>query len=447
MFYDSSISKIHENGHTISLISLAIPKFFEQLFILMLGTINTLMLSGYSQESVAATSVANQIHSFIVVILNIVILGMSIVMSVELGKKDQKDASRVAGTSVLMILASSLILGVLTTVFASPLVGLMKLDIASKNISCQFLQIKSIFLFITMLLSCFNNLLICNGYAGSSLLVGLLSNILNVVFGYIVLYSGLNLPLKGVSGIAYASIIAQLIALLVAIALFIKKKCPFILSLNKSAVKKILRIGIPSGLGIISYSATQVFTTGFISSLGMITLNAKVYIQTIIGYVTQFTYAIAAANGILTGRYRGHRDFDKIKALYRQNIIIAVSSNFILSTIVFILHKPLISLFTSDAEIISLSAVIMAADIIVEIARAVNNISEKTLNANGDVKTTFIAPLFTCWIFGVLLVYILSIKCGMGLLGCWIGFAADEATKASIYIIRWKSGKWQNTQI
>ena len=147
------------------------------------------------------------------------------------------------------------------------------------------------------------------------------------------------------------------------------------------------------------------------------------------------------------GRYRGQNDFDKIKALYRQNMILTITTNFILSLVVFALHKPLISMFTTDSTVIALAAGVMAVDIVVEVARAVNNISEKSLNANGDVKITFIVPLFTCWIFGVLLAYILGIKCGLGLIGCWIGFAADEVAKASIYIIRWKSGKWMDSNI
>ncbi len=447
MFYDTSISKFEENGHTISLASIAVPKFFEMVFVQMLGTVNTIMLSGYSQVAVAAASVAEQIQNFIVIILNIIISGMTIVMSVELGKKDANRAGRVAGTSVLLMLGSALILGNFIAVFAEQSVSFMNLEGVTKNLSSQFLRIKSTFLFVTMTMSCFNNLLICNGYAGSSFGIGILTNVLNVVFNYIVLYSGIDLPIGGVTGIAVTSVIAQVIALSVAVFIFIKKKCPFIFTFDINALKRVLRIGTPSGLGMVSYMATQLLTTGFVASLGMVMLNTKVYIVNIINYISNFSFSIATANGVLMGRYRGQEEFGKIKALYRQNMAITVASNLILSVLVFIFHKPLISLFTTDSEILALSAHVMAVDIIVEIARAVNHISEKSLNANGDIKTTFVAPLFTCWIFGVLLAYVLGIKCGLGLVGFWIGFAADEVVKASIYVIRWKSDKWKNSEI
>ena len=447
MLYDSSISKFEENGRTITLMSLALPKFFEQVFVGMLGTVSTLMLSGYSQEAVAATSIANQILNFVIIILNIIISGFSVVMSIELGRKDRVSAGKIAGTSTALILVGALALGVFTAIFADPLVGFMNLEGEAKILACDFLRIKSIFLFLTMLMSCFNNLLICNGYSGSSFIIGIFSNILGIICHYIVLYSGLDLPVEGVTGIAIASIFAQIISCLMAIGLFIKNKCPFAFTFDLKSAKKILRIGTPSGLGMISFTATQIFTTGFMASLGVMTLNTKVYVTNIISYVSKFGFSVATANGVIMGRYRGQNAFDKIKALYRQNMIITIASNLILSVVVFAFYKPLVSLYTSDSQVIALAAGVMAVDIIDEVARAINNISEKSLNANGDVKTTFIVPLFTCWIFGVFLAYILGIKCGMGLIGCWIGFAADEIAKATIYIIRWENGKWKNTKI
>lgn len=447
MRYDSSVSTIYENGHKISMMSLAVPKFFEMVLIQLLGTMNTVMLSGYSQEAVAATSVANQIYNLILIALNIIITGMTLVMSVELGKKDRDKAGRIAGTSIIMLLGFSLLLGFATTLMSDRLVGIMNLEGTLKASASGYLIIRSVFLFVTLMMSCFNNLLICNGYANYTMMVGIICNILNVLFGYIVLYSGINLPVSGINGVAIGTVLAQAIALLIAMGLYLKKKCPLKWTLSWDAIKRVLRIGVPSGLGMVSYQATQVFTTGFITSLGMMTLNAKVYISNIVLYTQQFGWAIAQSNGVLMGRYRGSREFDKMKILHRQNMIMAILSNFIFSVIALIFYKPLLSLFTNDAGIFAIAAGVMAVDVPIEIARVANQVFEKSLNANGDVRTTFIAPLITCWLFGVLLAYILGIKCGLGLIGCWIAFAVDEITKSLIYAVRWKSGKWKNAKI
>lgn len=447
MFYDSSVSKIQENGRSISLLSLAIPKFFEMVLIQLLGTVNTLMLSGYSQEAVAATSVANQIYSMMTIILYIIVNGATVVVSVELGKKDREAAGRVAGTATVMTIIFSVVIGLIATFLSGELVGVMNLEGALKTTASEYLKIRSTFLFVSLLMSLFNSMLICNGYAGYSMLVGVICNALNVLFAYIVLYSGIMFPTSVINGVAIGTVLAQTISFFVAMSLYLNNKCPFKWTFDFNEVKRILRIGIPSGLGMVSYEATQVFTTGFITSLGIMTLNAKVYVTNIVSYTQKVGWAVAQANGVLIGRYRGSKEFDKMKILHRQNMVIAVMSNLIFSVIAFIFYKPLISLFTVDAGVIALAAGVMAVDILIEMARASNQVFEKSLNANGDVKITFIAPLITCWLFGVLLAYILGIKCGLGLVGCWIAFAVDEITKSIVYAMRWKSNKWENTRI
>lgn len=447
MLYDSSVSKMQENGRTISLFSLSVPSFFEQIFRMMLSTVNTLMLSGYSQEAVAATSVSAQLENVMLYLVTIIIFGMSIVISIELGRKNRKAAAQVAGAAVISALVFSLALGITASAFSEQLVSIMKLEGETMVLSSGFFKIKSATLFLTLLLSVFNNLLICNGYAACSFLVGILSNVLNVGFGYLVLYSGLNLPIQGVNGIAVASVFARIISLFVAVYLYRKKKCPFSFTFHTKTFLKMFRLGLPRGLGMLSWVATQVITTGFMASFGVVVLNAKVYISNIIQYTTAVTASVSIANGVLMGRYRGQGAFDKMRILHRQNLMITVLSSFTLSALAFVLYKPLISLFSNDSQILSLAASIMAIDIIVEIARAINVMSERSLNANGDVIPTLVVPLFTCWVFGVLLAYILGVTCALGLIGCWIGFAMDEAVKAVLYSFRWYRGKWKNTKV
>ena len=447
LLYNKSISAIHENGHSISLFSIAIPKFLELIFIQLISTVNMLMLSGYSESAVAAVSVSWQIENLIVIILNIITSGMTIVMSVELGKNNREKASEIAGSAFFLLTAISLFTGIICCCFSEKLITLMNLSGTELNMAKGYFGIRMIFLFIITLNSYFSSLLICNGYAGKAVTVGICSNILNALGCYIILYTNFSLPIEKVVAVAYASIIAQLISMLLAIVFIRKSKCPFKLKFKKNTVKKILKIGTPSGLGLVSYSFTQVITTSFVASLGIMTLNANVYITSIIAYTSKISWAIAQGNGVLIGRYRGRGDFDSMKLLHRQNMKIAVLSNFTLSLIVFVFHRQLISIFTKEPQIIMIAGGVMLADIMVETARAVNHISELSLNANGDVKTTFVVPLITCWLFGVLASYILGIKCGLGLLGCWIGFALDEVTKGTIYLIRWKTEKWKNTNI
>ncbi|MBR5140248.1 MAG: MATE family efflux transporter, partial [Clostridia bacterium] len=186
----------------------------------------------------------------------------------------------------------------------------------------------------------------------------------------------------------------------------------------------------------------QVITTGFMGGIGIIALNAKSYVASIVYYTYLISYAIGVGTKILMGRYAGAGDTEKRKQLYRTSLCMALFANLFFSAVVLILNRPLISIFTESSEIISIVPMVFLVDVAVEAFRAINHVSESSLNANKDVFTTLMASTISCWLGSVLLSYILGIYLGLGLLGCWIAFACDEAIKAIIYIIRWKSGKW-----
>ena len=150
---------------------------------------------------------------------------------------------------------------------------------------------------------------------------------------------------------------------------------------------------------------------------------------------------------VFMGRYKGSGDTEKSNITHRQNRALGFACNLALSLLVLIFHRPLMMLFTSDTDIINASGIIFLIDIFVQLPRAINNISESSLSANGDVKITFLTSTLSCWLGSVALSYLLCVVFNMGLVGLWIAFAADETIKSIIYIFRWRSGKWKNIDV
>ena len=68
------------------LTGLVIPIFIETLLIMMLGPVDTVMLSQYSDESVAAVGVVNQIVMFVFLIFEVINIGTSVLCSQYLGR-------------------------------------------------------------------------------------------------------------------------------------------------------------------------------------------------------------------------------------------------------------------------------------------------------------------------------------------------------------------------
>lgn len=118
-------------------------------------------------------------------------------------------------------------------------------------------------------------------------------------------------------------------------------------------------------------------------------------------------------------------------------------ANLIISLTAIALRRQLLDFFTGSEAIIAISLGIFAADIVTEQARAISHVYEYALRAAGDVFFSMIILIISCWTFSIGLAYILAIKCGLGLIGCWIGLAVDESVRAAVTYLRWKCGKWK----
>lgn len=444
--YDSSLSTIVEEGHSIKLTTIASSKMLERIFILLLGTVNSIMLSGYSQDAVAIANISNQIINFCIMLPDMVVIGANICMSLAFGRNNRPLAGKISATASVADVVLSLFLSVFVILFAKPLLLLMNTEAQLLEAAIGYLRIIAAFLPVTALMTCFNNFLICNGYSAYTLGIGILYNLLNVLFCYVVLYMPVNLPVSSISAVAFAGRIACLIGLFAAIGVFGWKKCPYHFGIFPPQLKHVLKVGIPGGMNGFSYQFAQLVTTGLIASFGVETISTKVYISNIILFSSAIGSAVGNGGGILIGRYRGRRDFDAIQRLFRQNLLIAIAGNILVSVIVFLLHVPLMGLFSANDQAVAMAGKIMLIDIAVQIFRAVNNVSDQALNANGDVRTTLLISVAACWLFSVLMSYLLGVKLGLGLIGVWIAFMLDEGFKAILHLLRWKSGNWKYIQ-
>src|SRR5690554_4927300 len=94
----------------LTLFALTWPIFIEMLLHIVMGNADTLMLSQYSDNSVASVGVSNQILMMIIIMFGFVAAGTSILLAQNLGANKNKDASEIAITSIALNLLFGLLL-------------------------------------------------------------------------------------------------------------------------------------------------------------------------------------------------------------------------------------------------------------------------------------------------------------------------------------------------
>lgn len=112
---------------------------------------------------------------------------------------------------------------------------------------------------------------------------------------------------------------------------------------------------------------------------------------------------------------------------------IAVSLNIVLSVLIFLCHRPLMHLFTQSEEIIGMTGVIFLS--IFSWRSGARSTMLRTIHSG---ERGCVLPdghrRDLCWGVSILFAYLLGIRLGMGLAGCWIAFMLDEMFRGSIFL-------------
>lgn len=441
-FFDFSVLTIHENGKKLTFLSIFIPKLCELLFAKLIGTVNTLMISNYAENAVGATTSATQIVTISSLLVNIITVGCTIIISIELGRGDREQAARITGTGFITVTAISIMISILIFGLAEPFLRMINLEGDALAHGVTYLKIRGGLLFLSSISGYLGTVLICNGKALAVMISGIISNTLNALFVFLLLYVKIIPGISGTAAVAVATEIAVIAAIIYAAVVIFSLKLPIKMCFEGRYIKKIYGLGVPGSFASLSYNLAITLVVGFIGAIGIVSLNAYSFINTIISYVCITSAVVASCVSVFIGRYAGRGDITSIKNFLRIAISIAVLANGTLSLLAFIFRNKILSLFTVNEEIFKIAMTVLAIDFIIECFRGVINVLETSFNASRDVITTFAAGVTTSWGILVPVSYIFGVTLGFGLAGCWIGMAASEVAKATVYIIHYKRGKW-----
>ena len=436
---------------TISLLAIAIPMLVENVLNNMIGFINSAVLSGYSESAVAATGTAASVINLFYLLQNIITLGMGVAVSNYIGANDTKGARKTSYTALCLCTLIGLSISVVLSLLSSPLMTLMNLEGEVLSEAIVYFRIRSAFFFVAMITASLTSLLRCYGYSALTVVSGFVTITLNLILNVWVVYFPQYSPVTGVAGIAVGSVVSQIAGLIVAIVFVCCKKIGFGKTDSVGDfwrfTKRIMRIGLPSGVSAGVYSLSQVITAAFVAIIGMQAVSAKIYYSNILIYSYLFSVCFGSANSFLVGRLVGAKDFERAKMLSKRLVRLTCLINLCISVAIVLLRVPLVSIFTDSDEIISLALWIFLIDIIAEQARGVSQVYEYALRGAGDMKFMMVVAIVSCWVFGVGLAYLLSIPLGMGLIGCWIGMVIDESVRAVFSYFRWQSEAWNKKDV
>ena len=430
-----------------NLTRLAVPIFIETLLIMMLGAVDTVMLSQYSDNSVAAVGVVNQLVMFAFLIFEVINIGTSVLCSQYLGAKMRKNMVQVVGVSLLLNLVFGLLVSAVLHYGAAFLLTMMGLRPELMEYGVSYMEIVGAFAFFQAISLTISASLRSADKAVYPMMVTVVVNILNIIGNYSLIFGKFGMPALGVEGAAISTAFARGVSMVILFVILFRKHIPkFPLSYFRpfpfAELKKLLKIGIPSAGENMSYSFSQVILTYFINMLGNEALTTRTYVVNIVMFVYLFAIAMAQGGAICIGHLVGEK---KIRAAYllgKYVMRISVLVSLVLSCIWALMGNSLLGWLTDNPEIIRMGTIVLFIDVVLEVGRAINIYATNALRATGDVNYPFYVGLVVQWSVAVGCGYLFGIHWGWGLAGMWCAFVLDENLRGIIFVRRWNSLKW-----
>ena len=434
------------------LCKLLIPIIVEQLLSCLMGTVDTMMVSNVGSAAISAVSLVDSINVLVIQALSALAAGGAILCSHYLGNQDEKHASHAARQVLLVMTFLSVVLTLLCFVFRTPLLRLIfgKVDAdVMANSQIYFLFTLLSFPFIG-LYDAGASIMRAQNDSRHPMIISVISNFLNIGGNALLIF----ILHMGVAGAAISTLVSRIFCAVVVIWELrngenqISIRNYLAIHPDFPIIKKILYIGIPSGIENSMFQFGKLAIQSTVSTLGTIAIAAQA--MTNILESLNGVAAMGIGIGLMTvvGQCLGAGRKEEAIYYIRKLSWLAEAVIILSCLIVFALTKPITMLGGMEPESARLCFHMMIFITIVKpISWVLSFIPAYGMRAAGDVKFSMITYCCTMWMCRVALCVYLCRVWGFGPIAVWIGMFADWSIRAVIFSIRFHSRKWLNHHI
>ena len=427
---------------------LILPLIMEQLLAILVGMLDTVMISGVGEAAVSGVSLVDNINILVIQVFSALATGGAVVAGHALGQRREEEAGRSAWQMVLFLLYAS----VATTVV---LIGAHKTILRAifGQVEAGVMASATTYLIITGLSIC--PLALYNGCAalframGNSkitMYISLLMNLLNLVGNATLIF----VFKMGVAGAAISTTVSRTVAAFLIFYLLFQEdrvihfRNRVTARMNFGLIKRILYIGVPNGLENSLFQLGKILLLSLVSTFGTSAIAANAVCGTIAnfnilpGMAINLALLSVASYCIGAGDYEQTRIYTKKLMRLTSVCMIAVSvAMILLCRIMLLLYR-----LTPETEALAVQVIRFHAFMCM-FAWVPSFTLPNTLRAAGDVMWTMGISIVSMWVFRIGTAYFFSNVFQLGLIGIWIAMTIDWMFRGCCYWLRFRSGKWE----
>jgi len=440
-----------------TIFGLAWPTMLEQLMQTAVQYIDTAMVGSLGTHATAAVGSTSTVNWLIGSTISAVGVGFLAYISQSLGAGERFKAAKASAQAVLAVIVSGLFFTVVTLLL-SPFVPLwMQVDPEIQDLASQYFFILYTPMLARAATIIFGTVLRAAGDTKTPMKIGVWVNVINIVLNFLLIYPSRHVTVFGmkifvpgmgweVIGAAVASAVSFAVGgILITVRLWqhptLSPKGHSVMP-DWNVLRPCLRIAIPNGLQRFATSLGYVAFAAMINSLGDIATAAHTIANTVESAFYIPGYGMQTAAATLAGNTLGAKDNKRIQELSRMILLIEIFLMIISGGLLFAFAPNMMTLFTTDTQVILLGATVLRMVAVSEPFYGVSIIIEGMMQGMGKTVMPFVSNVIGMWGIRIVGTFICTQVWQMDLVSAWACMILHNLMLFVVFLFYYLSGRW-----
>ena len=432
---------------------LAIPAIIENISQVFIGVVDFYLVGKLGTQAIAAVGVTNLTMNIYISFFLALGIGTTAMVARFVGANDYKSTNEAIKQSLMMAIGIGLFFGLVNLIFSKHILLLLGAEKKVVEYALPYfisVAVPSVFLSVTMVLS---SALRGAGDTKTPMKIALISNIVNAILTYFLIFGIYDFQGIGILGAGVATTVARIISVILLVRKINNESSRLELTLTKSfkidfrLLKSITKISFPAAIEKLIMRSGQLIYGSLIIKIGTNAYASHNIAGTIetLSYLPGMGFGVAAAT--LVGQNLGRNNKDEAKRIglisyYFSTIVMVVLG------LVFYIYAPFFArLFTKDIEVISQVVQVLRLIALFQPFLSMTLVITSALQGAGDTKFPMYASFIGIWGIRVIGVYLLGIRFNYGLVGVWVAYAIDITIRGILLYYRFIKGHWQSIKL
>ncbi len=303
----------------------SIPIFWGNVFQLLYSLVDTKIVgSTLGTEALAAVGSVSTLHTLMTGFLNGLTLGFSLITAMCFGAKNRKRLKKTFAAAISLGVLTTLALVLMLMIFLHPVLDLLHVPQAQFEMAYAYISVLIVGLFATLFYNLCANTLRAIGDALTPLIFLIVATVSNIGLDYLFIL-GFQM---GVQGAAYATVLAQLLSVVLCL-IRIFRKFPILhiqkedFRFDRELMAEMYKSGLSMGLMSCLVGIGTILLQSAINTLGTTVIVAHTAARKVFELVSLPNSVLGSAMATYCGQNYGARRFDRIRQGIRASLIIA----------------------------------------------------------------------------------------------------------------------------